>query len=360
MARRSLLVDPRPAALRLLLQTAFARGIVYIWGAGASASLVPLAVTPARLAGAVRRCRGAGWMLREPGEHEFRIMASLLGAPGPAGLLPHQWRDHLTRAASEFGLSKETFDDFLHLSPGGVSAVFGLLFSADPEVLRDENRRVGYDILRFVPAGTLVITANHDRLLRELAPHLEVAALHGEVDSLFVDPATRDKAVAWLRGAPFGLHPRNIVMAGEVEPAELVDTEAMDALWARARWASAIVFVGYRFAGGADHRTWDHFRRHVARTARRTLVVDPEASDVAAQVGHALVLRAPLAVGLCWDRMARAVEHCMRGLRVSHPFMLVPRTRLLVRVHDELGGDGPATWNAALERAERRMRPKTL
>ncbi len=351
-------LDPRANALASLLQDAFAGFPTFIWGAGASVPLVATRLSGQSITAFVKRQH---LYVEEPlVRGRLPILAAILGARLEPRWTEEEIRSALESRATELRLDPVVYKDLLHLLDGALQALLYEWLSPDPGALKPGPHRSGYDILGHVPPGSVVITTNQERLVRRLAPHLHVVALNGEVPRAFVDPDLRAEALTLLATTTHVQLPAGFVPFGQQQPSEVTDTEDFWAAWQLTTDASAVVIVGYSFAGGLDVGCWDEFRRQTGQEETPVHIVDPDSAHVAEDVAYGMSHHPPLAHPFAWNRLSYAVAHLLSRYDLAHPSGLLPHVRELVRLHDEMDGVDPKRWDEVLATGMRGMRPKSF
>lgn len=351
-------IDHRAENLVALLLDAFDRTPALLWGAGASVPLVTTTLSAEAITDFVGRHRTYVEQTLVP--RRISVLGPILGA----NLLPHmsdgEIQHVLEARATHLRLAPDVYKNLIHLEDGALQALlFGWLSPPTGAVLPGPHR-AGYDVLMHVPASSLVITTNQDRLLRRLAPHLDVRALNGEMPCVFTDPRARDTALAKLSMSDQWVMPPGFVGVGQRQPAEVVDNELFWRAWDLTAESTSIVTIGYSFAKGLDVGCWDGFRNRAGATDLAVHVVDPDADHVVRDFAFGMSYRPPLGHSFRWNCLAYAILHLLRRYRCQHPAHLQAHTREIVQIHDELVGLDPRHWESAIARGVRGMRPKSF
>src|SRR6266536_2405314 len=190
--------DLRPTALASLIEDAFGGAPCFIWGAGASVPLVAPRLSASAITEFVRRHRTYVPYDDIFAKHRVSVLAAILEADVHPGMTDREVRWVFDQRAALLGLEESVYADLRHLCDGGLIALVSQWLSPEPTDLAHGPKRAGYDLLRFVPRDSTVITTNQDRLARQLAPHLNVIPLNGEVPSAFVDHRIRTRAIELL------------------------------------------------------------------------------------------------------------------------------------------------------------------
>lgn len=352
--------DARATELAALVSDVFGRRPCFILGAGASASMIPPRLSAQRIEEFVGRCRDYVGDQAASDPDRLPFLAAILDVEIASDASSAGAQSILEGGADAMNLDPTIYKDLKHLPTGALTTLISLWLSAETQALRAGPRRAGYDLLGLARRGSLVITTNQDRLTERFTSHLDIRPVNGQVDRRFTDPKTRAHAASTHVDSDWSVLPSGFVLLGQQQPDELVDSEEFRRAWADVWECSAVIVVGYSFAGGLDVGCWREFCDTVGQASMRLHVVDPSARDRAQWFASGLSSRPARHHTALWHCLGYAVFYLMRRYPGTTTRDLAGYSRELVRLHDELRDADPALWPKLLDAGDRGVRPKSL
>jgi hypothetical protein len=295
--------ERRGDGLRDLLVDLARPGLCLVLGAGASHGVIPMSI------------RAITELARE-----------LLEADGMVNRLPrrlqHQVEDHpeclfltdLFRAAPRGAWDRIAADI---LTPALASYVLNSVFSPRGPVPPALTRI--YSVLE--NERGVIVTYNYDRITDAARKRFRVISPHGERSLLGSDPGTR----VTVQRIALDLHipVKNDWWLPVPETTEVQRRPGYQEMLTAWRTASAIVFIGYGFGGGADAFSFEDFGLNASKAARiHALCPRPDNPDLCRQIGYALRGRGPrfrvFGHPYRWRALAEAMLEYLDSRRRSH------------------------------------------